>query len=176
MKNFQNLQDGDEMTEFTAEWIAQTREQLKLVSPLPWKACSCSKCGMITGEKDLIAVATRGNWGDDYPVIKPVGGSIGGQYEVVMEQITYGHIPPETGNANAQYIAEACTNYPKALDHIERQRERIAELEAVQAVIMYLHGENERLRATLGLIKSRGMAHGVEWCVTVACTLDREGE
>jgi hypothetical protein len=47
---------------------------------------------------------------------------------------------------------------------------------AVQAVIMYLHGENERLRATLGLIKSRGMAHGVEWCVTVACTLDREGE
>jgi len=122
------------MTKFTSEWIAQTREQLKLVSPLPWKACSCSKCGMITGEKDLIAVATRGNWGDDYPIIKPVGGSIGGQYEVVMEQITYGHVPPETGNNNAQYIAEACTNYPEALDHIERLQKRIAELEMFEGL------------------------------------------
>ena len=127
------------MTEFSSEWIAQTREQLKLVSPLPWKACSCGKCGQISNEKDCIAIATRGNWGDDYPIIKPVGGSISGQYEVVMEQITYGHLPPETGNNNAQYIAEACTNYPEALDHIERLQKRIAELEAVnedQALII----------------------------------------
>jgi len=127
------------MTEFSSEWIAQTREQLKLVSPLPWKACSCGKCGQISNEKDCIAIATRGNWGDDYPIIKPVGGSISGQYEVVMEQITYGHLPPETGNNNAQYIAEACTNYPEAIDHIERLQKRIAELEAVnedQALII----------------------------------------
>lgn len=117
------------MTEFTSEFIAETRETIKQISHLPWKACSCGKCGQISNEKDCIAIATRGNWGDDYPIIKPVGGSIGGQYEVVMEQITYGHIPPETGNANAQYIAEACNNYPEALDHIERLQKRIAELE-----------------------------------------------
>lgn len=117
------------MTEFTSEFIAETRETIKQISPLPWYACSCGKCGMISGDKELIATATRGNWGDDYPIIKPVGGSIGGQYEVVMEQITCGHIPPETGNANAQYIAEACTNYPKALDHIEQLQKRVQELE-----------------------------------------------
>ena len=39
-----------------------------------------------------------------------------------------------------------------------------------------LRSENERLRATLGLIKSRGMAHGVEWCVTTASgALESEG-
>ena len=31
-----------------------------------------------------------------------------------------------------------------------------------------LRREKERLRATIELIKSRGMAHGVEWCVTTA--------
>ena len=118
------------MTEFTPKWIAKAREQMKHISPLPWEACSCGKCGQISNEKDCIAIATRGNWGDDYPIIKPVGGSIGGQYEVVMEQITYGHVPPETGNNNAQYIAEACNNYPEALDHIEQQAKRIEELEA----------------------------------------------
>lgn len=145
------------MTEFTSEFIAETRETIKQITPLPWYACSCGKCGMISGDKELIATATRGNWGDDYPIIKPVGGSIGGQYEVVMEQITCGHIPPETGNANAQYIAEACTNYPKALDYIEHLQKRVDELEATisnQSKLVYkfknmasdLQSENDFLK------------------------------
>ena len=117
------------MTEFTSEFIEKQKEQLKHISPLPWRACSCGKCGQIRNNQDCIAIATRGDWGDDYPVIKPVGGSIGGQYEVVMEQITYGHISPEIGNINSQYIAEACTNYPEALNEIEKLQQRVKELE-----------------------------------------------
>ena len=163
------------MTEFSSEWIAQTREQLKLVSPLPWKACSCGKCGQISNEKDCIAIATRGNWGDDYPIIKPVGGSISGQYEVVMEQITYGHLPPETGNNNAQYIAEACTNYPKALDHIERLQKRVDELEGENSRLsVLLHDEMNQLELTIDLSNKRWIAlnniytdgekHNANWC------------
>ena len=116
--------------EYTKEFIEKQLERIKFISPLPWKACSCGKCGFISNEKDCIATATRGDWGDDYPIIKPVGGSISGKYEIVMEQITYGNIPPETGNINAQYIAHACNNYPKSLDEIEKLQARVAELEA----------------------------------------------
>ena len=131
------------MKEFTPKWIAKARERMKHISPLPWKACSCGKCGMITGEKDLIATATRGDWGDDYPIIKPVGGSIGGQYEVVMEQITYGHVPPETGNINAQYIAEACNNYPEALDESERLQDLMLAYEN-DLVLLSVYGKLKR--------------------------------
>lgn len=42
--------------------------------------------------------------------------------------------------------------------------------------IYKLRAENERLRATIELIKSRGMAHGVEWCVATASgALESEG-
>lgn len=117
------------MTKFTKEKIAEVREQIKLISPLPWKACPCGKCGQVMNKVDCIAIATRGDWGDDYPDIRRIGGSIEGKFEVFMNKITYGHIPTETGNINSQYIAEACTNYPEALDHIELLQKRIAELE-----------------------------------------------
>ena len=136
------------MTEFTPKWIAKAKEQMKHISPLPWKACSCGKCGMITGEKDLIATATRGDWGDDYPIIKPVGGSIGGQYEVVMEQLTYGHVPPETGSINAQYIAEACNNYPEALDEIERLQDLMLAYEN-DLVLLSVYGKLKRAEAEI---------------------------
>ena len=163
------------MTKFTSEFIAKTRETIKQISPLPWKACSCGKCGMISGDKDLIATATRGNWGDDYPIIKPVGGSIGGQYEVVMEQITYGHVPPETGNINAQYIAEACTNYPEALDHIEQLQKRVQELEKESnRISVLLHNEMSQLELVIDLSNKRWIAlnniytdgekHNANWC------------
>jgi len=107
---------------FTKEFIEKQRDIIKNVSPLPWHACSCGKCGMISGEHDHIATAIRGDWGDDYPDIRRIGGSIEGKFETFMNQITYGHIPEETGNVNAQYIEQACNNYPEALDEIERLR------------------------------------------------------
>lgn len=107
---------------FTNESIEKVREQIKSISPLPWRACSCGKCGQISNETDCVATATQGNWGDNYPDIRRISGSIEGKFEVFMNQITYGHIPPEIGNVNANYIAEACTNYPEALNEIERLR------------------------------------------------------
>ena len=108
-------------TEFSKEFIDQQKQLAKKISPLPWTACSCGKCGSISNETDAIAKATMGNWGDDYPDIRRIGGSIEGKFETFMNQITYGHIPKSTGNANAKYIEQACNNYLKALEKIEQQ-------------------------------------------------------
>ena len=106
--------------EFTKEFIEEQQKLLDNVSPRPWHACTCGKCGMISGDEDLIATATHGDWGDDYPDMRRVGGSIEGKVETFMNQITYGHIPEETGKANAKYIEQACNNYPDALNEISR--------------------------------------------------------
>ena len=120
------------MTEFTPEWIEESRELLNRISPLPWKACDCGKCGQISNKIDCVAKATIGDWGDDYPSIRRIGGSIEGRFETYMEQITYGSVSKDEGIANAKYIADACNNYPKALDEIARLQSRVQELEAEQ--------------------------------------------
>jgi len=108
------------MTEFTPEWIEEQKEMLSRISPLPWRACGCGKCGQISNKIDCVAKATIGDWGDDYPSIRRIGGSIEGRFETYMEQITYGTVSKDEGIANAKYIADACNNYPKALDEIQR--------------------------------------------------------
>ena len=123
---------GEVMTEFTPEWIEESRELLNRISPLPWKACDCGKCGQISNKIDCVAKATIGDWGDDYPSIRRIGGSIEGRFETYMEQITYGSVSKDEGIANAKYIADACNNYPKALDEIARLQSRVQELEAEQ--------------------------------------------
>ena len=120
---------GEVMTEFTPEWIEESRELLNRISPLPWKACDCGKCGQISNKIDCVAKATIGDWGDDYPSIRRIGGSIEGRFETYMEQITYGSVSKDEGIANAKYIAEACNNYPNALDEITRLQSRVQELE-----------------------------------------------
>ena len=107
------------MTEFDRKFISEQKKLAEGISSLPWVACSCGKCGMIDNEIDLIATATHGKWGDDYPSLKRVGGSIGGKFELIMDQITYGEVSLEVGNANAKWIAAACSNYSAALDALE---------------------------------------------------------
>jgi len=140
------------MTEFTTEWIEKVREQIKSISPLPWRACSCGKCGQISNETDCIAIATRGNWGDNYPDIRRISGSIEGKFEVFMNQITYGNIPPETGNANANYIAEACTNYPEALNVIEQLRK---ENELLQTNRRFLNRDLEKTNKRIAELEQK---------------------
>jgi len=117
------------MIEFTKEWIEEQKKLLNRISPLPWKACDCGKCGQVSNKIDCVAKATIGDWGDDYPSIRRIGGSIEGRFETYMEQITYGSVSKDEGIANAKYIAEACNNYPKAIDEILRLQSRVQELE-----------------------------------------------
>ena len=64
-------------------------------TPGPWSACNKGKCccKMVTSKDHPIATIEHGKWGDDYPSIRLVGGSIERKAEAYMEQITYGESP-----------------------------------------------------------------------------------
>ena len=145
-------------------WFEEQKELLNSISPLPWYACGCGKCGQVSNNKDCIAVATMGDWGDDYPSIRRIGGSIEGKFETYMEQITYGNIPKETGHANAKYIEQACNNYPKALNEIQCLQTRVQELEAEQSEITQAFGLLTTLCPTMEIDTSdyMGMAKKIE--------------
>lgn len=85
-------------------------------TPGPWShhADIACKCGGIGSKDHPVATVTSGDWGDDYPSIRSVGGSISGQFEIYMEQITYGHVPQEEADANARLIASAPDLYHAA--------------------------------------------------------------
>lgn len=93
-------------------------------SELPWRACGEDRggcvCGHITNAKDLVATVTRGKWGDDYPSIRLVGGSLDRKAEAYMEQITYGEIDDETAKANAAFIVKCCNNFDGLLESLKR--------------------------------------------------------
>ena len=76
----------------------------------PWSAChngECS-CKAIWCNDHPIAEVTAGKWGDDYPSIRLVGeSSLDLKAEAYMEQMTYGEVPEEEAQANANLIAAA---------------------------------------------------------------------
>lgn len=78
-------------------------------TPGPWShhvdiAC---KCGYISATDHPVAKVISGDWGDDYPSIRLIGGSLERSAEAYMEQITYGHIDQTEAKANARLIAAA---------------------------------------------------------------------
>lgn len=118
------------MTDFTPEFIQQQRALAEKVKSLPWSACNDGECSckQISCDDYPIAEVTHGDWGDDYPSIRLIGGSLDIKAEPYMEQITYGNIPEETATNHARYIVAAANNYPAALDHIAYQAAQIVEI------------------------------------------------
>lgn len=78
-------------------------------TPGPWShhvdiAC---KCGYVSASDHPVAKVISGDWGDDYPSIRLVGGSLERVAEAYMDQITYGRIDQAEADANARLIAAA---------------------------------------------------------------------
>ena len=78
-------------------------------TPGPWSTCGAKECncGQIWGNDHPVAEVLSGDWGDDFASIRLVGTSLDLKAEPFMDQITYGHIPPEVAKANARLIAAA---------------------------------------------------------------------
>lgn len=95
----------------------------------PWIECGHGrggcKCGFVFSKPAdaPIAEVTIGVWGDEWPSMRQVGGSIEGKFEAFMDGMDYGEVPEDKGKANAAYIAAA---HPQAiialLDEIDRLR------------------------------------------------------
>lgn len=80
-------------------------------------------------EKDIdsghaVCKVTRGEWGDEYPVLKQFGDSdLIGIYKAEIERIVYGNTPEEIAEANAQMIKSvgllfnACVNFINKVDN-----------------------------------------------------------
>ncbi len=112
------------------------RELAEAATRGPWVECGHARggctCGYVWSEPAdaPIAQATIGEWGDEYPSMRPASGSIEGKFEAYMERITYGVIDSEKGKANARYIAAV---YPsvvlRLLSTLDYYRRRVRELE-----------------------------------------------
>lgn len=99
----------------------------------PWTACCAHNlkgCSHVMHEDGMVAEATKGKWGDDYPSLRFVDGSIDRKVEAYMEQITYGEVSDEQANANKVFIAHARQDIPALLAHID-SLERVREAAAV---------------------------------------------
>jgi hypothetical protein len=90
--------------------VNMRRHKMSKHTPGPWSLCNDGekcKCGQIWSADFPIAKVTKGKWGDPYPAIRPVGGSIGRQYEAYIELIEYGEVPEDVAMANGRLIARA---------------------------------------------------------------------
>ena len=109
------------MTEFTSEFIAEQKNIISKASPLPWARCNCGKCA------DIISI----------PLDAEVADLRSHQDECEEEGFPYSKKHME----DVDLIVAACNNYQDALDEIERQRKRIAELENEKLGILSLLSE-----------------------------------
>ena len=78
-------------------------------TPGPWHTCGNGECtcGVVMADSHPVCNVVSGDWGDDFPSLRIVGGSLDARAEAYMEQITYGHIDREISKANARLIAAA---------------------------------------------------------------------
>lgn len=70
-----------------------------------------------------VAQVTNGDWGDDYPSIRLVGGSLDRKAEAYMEQITYGHVSEPTARANWRLISAAPDLYAALVEALATRNE-----------------------------------------------------
>ena len=114
-------------------------------SKFPWKISpsilqiySSDNEGFDTGHE--VCNMTIGEWGDTFPVIKPVGSTFLGNYKVDMEMIPYGNTPREISELNANMIGavgdlfQACVNFIDKVDSGESRYVRDSYIEMKSAV------------------------------------------
>lgn len=105
-------------------------------TPEPWSLCGEKRggcqCGQIWSPAADAPVADviHGPWGDTYPSLRPIGSSIEGKFEAVVEMIEYGVVDMEAAKANAARIV-ACVNAlanrnPAAIDGVVKALEKLA--------------------------------------------------
>lgn len=69
-----------------------------------------------------VAEVTKGPWGDTYPALRVVGGSLGSKAEAYLERIEYGNVPEAEALANRTFIREAPTDIAALIAEVERLR------------------------------------------------------
>ena len=84
----------------------------------PWSICGAKdcKCGTVNCADHPIAQVTSGEWGDEYPAMRRVGGSLENHYEAYIERIGYGEVPKDEAKANARLISAA----PDLLEFVQQ--------------------------------------------------------
>ena len=118
LTTLQNLWDGDEMTEFTSEFIAELKNIVSKATPTPYYFCvypdqiSENETHPLE-DKELKIIACPGDGNHIFGIFAE-GEWVNDYFDFVEN--------------NAEYIVIACNNLPKALDHIERLQKRIEEL------------------------------------------------
>ena len=98
-----------------------------------WQECGHDRggcdCVTVMAPDHPIAVATSGDWGDEYPTLKIEGNSFDRSVTAVMERITYGHVDKAKAKANAAHIAGMDPPTTIALvAEVERLREEVDKL------------------------------------------------
>lgn len=86
-------------------------------TPTPWTICGGGKCSCLAiwCPDHPIAKVDAGEWGDEYPAMRRVGGSLDNKYEAYMELIGYGSIDMEVARANGRFIVKAVNSYDEAM-------------------------------------------------------------
>jgi len=94
------------IVEIFDEW---RENEIRKFTKGPWSACNDGKCdcNQISGNGCHIAKVTMGEWGDDYPSIRLIGGALDRKAEAYMERIPCGYIDKEEAKANLHLIAAA---------------------------------------------------------------------
>lgn len=89
-------------------------------TPGPWSLCHDGKCPcmQVGSEHHPVCTVVSGTWGDTYPALRIVGGSLEQKAEPYIEQIPYGEIPKEVAIANGILISKAPEMYKTINDMI----------------------------------------------------------
>jgi hypothetical protein len=114
-------------------------------TPGPWSICHNGDCPCksVRCDDHPIAEVTNGEWGDEYPAIRPVdtGGMSGTAVEAYMARIVYGKISHDTAKANGRLIASA----PTLFSALEYARNLIGPDEVIDtALALAVEGDLER--------------------------------
>lgn len=88
-----------------------------------------------------IATVECGEWGDEYPSIRLIGGSLDRKAEAYMDRIGYGKIPEDVARANAFLISAAPDLYTagKAVLYHDERGQGIGYKEAMDALLAALN-------------------------------------
>lgn len=124
-------------------------------TPGPWTLCDDGGrylCLTISGEHYPIAKVFSGKWGDDYPSIRLIGGSLTLKAEAYMEQITYGEIPKEIAIANALFITKAVNCHDDLLMALETLKNHADALDVFRDDV----GQEVLIQINAALIKAKG--------------------